>query len=130
MIQFVTATVAMMALLSSGALAQTPWDKVASALGKPGAQMPGDVYRVPLPRTDLKVAGDGVDIRPGFALGGWIAFHAMGSGAMVMGDLVLTETEINPVMSKLFAGGRTVTAMHNPLLRAQPARFYRHLAVL
>jgi hypothetical protein len=104
------------------------WDNVAAALGKPGTEMPGGVYRVAFPRTDLNVTVDGVSIKPGFALGGWVAFHAMGSGAMVMGDLVLTETEINPVMSKLFANGLTVTALHNHLLRAQPATFYMHIA--
>jgi hypothetical protein len=128
MTRFVLSSVAVIALLASGASAQTSWDKVASAIGKPGTEMPGGVYRVPLPRTDLKVTVDGVDIKPGFALGGWVAFHAMGSGTMVMGDLVLTETEINPVMSKLFANGLTVTALHNHLLRAQPATFYMHIA--
>ena len=108
--------------------AQTAWDKVAAALGKSGSEMPGEVYRVGLPRTDLKVTVDGVDIKPGFALGGWVAFKSMGSSAMVMGDLVLTETEINPVMSKLFENGLTVTAVHNHLLRAQPATFYMHVA--
>lgn len=115
-------------MFASGASAQTAWDKVAAALGKPGSEMPGQVYRVGLPRTDLKVTVDGVEIRPAFALGGWLAFKSMGADTMVMGDLVLTESEINPVMSKLFAGGLTVTAVHNHLLRAQPATFYMHVA--
>ena len=109
------------------ARAQGTWDKVAAVLGKTGAEMPGQVYRVGFPRTDLTVTLDGVAIRPTFALGGWLAFKAMGAEAMVMGDLVLTETEINPVMTKLFAGGLTVTAVHNHLLRAQPATFYMHV---
>jgi hypothetical protein len=110
------------------AQAQNAWDKVAAALGKSGAAMPGEVYRVGLPRTDLTVTLDGIAIKPTFALGGWLAFKSMGTDAMVMGDLVLTETEINPVMSKLFEGGLTVTALHNHLLRAQPATFYMHVA--
>jgi hypothetical protein len=65
---------------------------------------------------------------PPFALGGWIAFEPMGEGAMLMGDLVLTGSEIAPVMTKLFADGITVTALHNHLLRAEPAPFYMHIA--
>jgi hypothetical protein len=96
MIRFVLSFIAMTMLLAPGAFAQAQWEeKVATALGKSGSQMPGEVYRVALPRTDLKVTVDGVDIKPGFALGGWVAFKSMGSSAMVMGDLVLTETEIN-----------------------------------
>ena len=122
------AVIASLVVTSDDAKAQATWDKVAAALGKSGTEMPGQVYRVGLPRTDLKVTVDGVEIRPTFALGGWLAFKGMGSDAMVMGDLVLTETEINPVMSKLFDGGLTVTALHNHLLRAQPATFYMHVA--
>jgi Domain of Unknown Function (DUF1259) len=128
MIRLVFWFIAMTMLLEPVAFAQAQWDRVATALGKSGAEMPGQVYRVALPRTDLKVSVDGVDIKPGFALGGWVAFKSMGSSSMVMGDLVLTETEINPVMSKLFENGLTVTAVHNHLLRAQPATFYMHIA--
>jgi hypothetical protein len=80
-----------------------------------------------VPRTDLQVTVDGVSIKPAFALGGWLAFKPMGAGAMVMGDLVLTGNEINPVMTKLLAGGVGVTAVHNHLLRAQPPTFYMHV---
>jgi hypothetical protein len=86
------------------------------------------VHKYGLPRTDLHVTVDGVALRPALALGGWLAFSSMGAQAMVMGDLVLTEEEINPVMAKLLAGGITVTAVHNHLLRAQPATFYMHVA--
>src|SRR3954465_6802237 len=54
-------------------------------------------------------------------------FKPMGNSAMVMGDLVLLETEINPVMTKLIAGGLEITAVHNHLLRAMPATFYMHV---
>jgi hypothetical protein len=107
---------------------KTPeWDSIAHALGKSGQVMPGGIYRVAMPRTDLHVALDGVDLKPGFALGSWVAFQPMGNETMVMGDLVLTETEIAPVMSKLQQGGLEVTALHNHLLRAQPATFYMHV---
>jgi hypothetical protein len=104
------------------------WSKVDQALGKAGADQPGDVHKYGLPRSDLHVTVDGVTIKPALALGGWLAFKRMDREAMVMGDLVLTESEINPVMTKLLASGITVTAVHNHILRAQPATFYMHVA--
>ncbi len=116
------------ATLSVPTLAATPdWSKVDQALGRSGATMPGDVHRYGFPRSDLHVTLDGVTLLPAFALGGWLAFKPDGDGEAVMGDLVLTEDEINPVMSKLLAGGIAVTAVHNHLLRAQPATFYMHV---
>jgi hypothetical protein len=110
------------------AFAQDPqWDKVGEALGKKGAVMAGGVYRVGLPRTDLTVQLDGITLKPGFALGSWVAFMPMGKNAMVMGDLVLGENEIEPVMKSLLDNGLQVTALHNHLLRASPATFYMHI---
>src|SRR5690242_16079661 len=87
-------------------LATPDWKAVAQALGKSGNKMPDGVYRVGLPRTDLKVTLDGVEIKPAFALGGWLAFQAAGDkDAIVMGDLVLTEKEIDPVMKNLEGSG-------------------------
>ena len=103
------------------------WARVGEALGKPGTEMPGGVYRIGLPRTDLNVTLDGVDIKPGFALGGWVAFEKMGGQSMVMGDLVLTGDEVSPVMQKLLEGGIQVTALHNHLLRNQPFTMYMHV---
>src|SRR5439155_8828873 len=77
--------------------------------------------------TDTSVKLDGVTIKPTLALGGWVAFKPAHDGAMVMGDLVLLESEINPVMLKLIAGGLAITAVHNHLLRASPATFYMHV---
>jgi len=102
------------------------WQKVDTALGR-SATVGGDVHRYGFPRTDLQVTVDGVTIRPSFALGGWAAFKPMGNMAMVMGDLVLLGTEINPVISKLQEGGLEVTAIHNHLLRAEPMTFYLHI---
>src|ERR1700687_2468633 len=93
----------------------------------PSAAVAGDVHRYGFPRTDLTVTLDGVTIKPAFALGGWIAFKPAHGGAMAMGDLVLLETEINPVMAKLTEGGLDITAVHNHLLRANPAMFYMHV---
>jgi hypothetical protein len=113
---------------ASGVALADDWQKqVGEALGKPGTTAPGGIYRVALPRTDLNATLDGVELKPGFALGGWLAFEKMSEQGMVMGDLVLTETEVNPVMSKLAAGGVEVTALHNHLLRNQPFTMYMHV---
>ena len=115
------------AMFASGAVAQEiDWKKVDEALGR-SAAVAGDIHRYGFPRTDLQVTLDGVTIKPAFALGGWVAFKPMHGGAMIMGDLVLLETEINPVMTKLLDGGVEVTAVHNHLLRASPATFYMHV---
>ncbi|GAC1555937.1 MAG: hypothetical protein NVS2B5_16990 [Beijerinckiaceae bacterium] len=121
------ALVAAAALASPSFAADADWSDVGKALGKAGSEMPGGVYRVGLPRSDLKVSLDGVAIKPGFALGGWVAFRRMGSQAMVMGDVVLTQDEINPVMKKLEEGGIEIAAVHNHLLRAEPMTLYMHV---
>jgi hypothetical protein len=109
------------------ATAETAWSIVDTILTRKGA-VSGDIHRYGLPRSDLNVSLDRVVLKPGFALGGWVAFEPMGNKAMMMGDLVLTESEINPVMSKLLAGGLQVTALHNHLLRANPPTFYMHVS--
>jgi hypothetical protein len=122
-------TVAVLSLaFNSPAWAAEAWQQqIASGLGKPGTEMPGGVYRVSLPRTDLEVTLDGVAIKPALALGSWLAFKPMGNEVMVMGDLVLTEAEINPVLTRLEQGGIGITALHNHLLRASPATMYMHV---
>src|SRR5438105_6825526 len=102
------------------------WQKIDETLGRKPA-VSDDVHRYGFPRTDLSVTLDGVTIKPALALGGWVAFKPAHGGAMVMGDLVLLETEINPVMLKLIEGGLEITAVHNHLLRANPATFYMHV---
>ena len=120
------AALCMMLPVAAGA-ADPDWAKVAEALGKSGTEMAGGVYRVGLPRTDLHVKLDGVDIKPTLALGSWLAFQGKGDTAMVMGDLVLTEDEVNPVMKRLVENGIEITALHNHLLRAQPSTLYMHV---
>jgi len=125
--RFVTPLIAT-AILATPALAAEPdWNQVGQALGKSGSVQAGGVYRVGFPRTDLKVSLDGVALRPGFALGGWVAFQPMGAETMVMGDLVLTQDEVNPVMRKLEEGGIEISALHNHLLRAEPMTLYMHV---
>jgi Domain of Unknown Function (DUF1259) len=103
------------------------WKKVDEAIGR-SAAVSGDVHRYGFPRSDLNVTLDGVTIRPTLALGGWTAFKPAHGGAMVMGDLVLLDTEINPVMAKLIENGIEITAVHNHVLRGSPATYYMHIS--
>jgi hypothetical protein len=120
---------AIVATMSSTAVAaDSEWMKaVGEALGKTGASMPGGVYRVGLPRSDIKATLDGVEIKPALALGSWLAFRKTGNQAMVMGDLVLLTGEVAPVMTKLEELGIQVTALHNHLLRNEPFTMYMHV---
>ena len=116
------------ALSTAAYAADGDWQaQVGEALGKTGSAMPGGIYRVGLPRTDLKVTLDGVELKAGFALGSYLAFEKMGDSGMVMGDLVLTMDEVSPVMKQLVEGGIGVTALHNHLLRNQPFTMYMHV---
>jgi len=113
-----------LALCATTSQAQTVnWDKVDAALGRKAA-VTGDVHRYGFPRTDLNVTLDGVTIKPALALGGWVAFKPMQGDVMVMGDLVLTEAEITPVLTTFVHNGFDITAIHNHVLRANPATFY------
>src|SRR5690348_7796503 len=109
--------------ISSTAQAAPDWNAVAKALGKSGTEMAGGIYRVGLPRTDLHVELGDIELKPTFALGSWVAFAPMGDQAMVMGDLVLTEDEVEPVMKSLLDNGIEITALHNHLFHAAPATF-------
>ena len=116
------------AVCASASAADIDWSKVDQAMGKKGSDQPGGVHKYGLPRTDLTVAVDGVAIKPALALGSWLAFQPAGDGAMFMGDLVLTDTEISPVMQRLIEGGVEITAVHNHLLRTSVPVFYMHVA--
>ncbi len=116
---------------SSIAFAQAPstdWKPVEAALGRTGSLQPGDVYKFGMPRKDMQVTVEGVSIKPGLALGSWVAFKKMGNDAMVMGDLVLSEDEVEPVMMKLQQSGIEQTALHNHVLHESPRVMYMHIA--
>lgn len=115
------------ALSLSAVAADIDWSKIDQAMGKKGADLPGGVHKYGLPRSDLQVTVDGVTIKPALALGSWLAFQPAGEGAMVMGDLVLTDTEISPVMQRLIEGGVEITAIHNHLLRTSVPVLYMHV---
>ena len=113
-------------LAGSASAQQIDWKKVDEAIGRT-ATVSGDVHRYGFPRSDLQVTLDGVTIKPALALGGWVAFKPAHGGVMIMGDLVLLQSEVNPVMAKLAQAGIDITAIHNHLLRAEPLTFYMHV---
>ena len=104
------------------------WTRVDRALGRTGKDFPGGVHKLGFPRSDLQVTLDGIPIKAPLALGSWVAFMPDSRGAMLMGDMVLTETEIGPVMKRLVAGGLQITAVHNHLLRTSIPIIYMHVA--
>ncbi len=104
----------------------TGWADVEQAMGRQGA-VQGDVLKFSMPRGDLKVMIGGVQVSPALALGSWAAFKMTGDRAMVMGDLVLAEQEVGPVMRELEQGGIEVTALHNHLLGESPRVMYMHI---
>src|SRR5215475_4669698 len=114
-------------MCASASAADIDWSKVDQAMGKKGSDQPGGVHKYGLPRSDLKVTVDGVAINPALAFGSWLAFQPAGDGSMFMGDLVLTDTEISPVMQRLIEGGVGITAVHNHLLRTSVPVFYLHV---
>lgn len=103
------------------------WKRVEDALGRKGSMQPGDVLKFGMPRSDLKVTVEGAPIKPGLALGSWAAFKKTGNDAIVMGDLVLLSSEVEPVMMKLEQLGIEVTAVHNHLLGETPRLVYMHI---
>ena len=107
--------------------ADIDWTAVDAAIGRQGAEQPGGVHKYAFPRSDLKVSVDGVPIKPALALGGWVAFESVPTGAMLMGDLVLTDTELSPVMARLIADGIEITAIHNHLIRTSVPVLYMHV---
>ena len=109
------------------AQASTDWKPLEMVLGKAGSIQPGDVYKVSFPRSDLKVTAAGVELKPALALGSWVAFKKDGEMTLVMGDLVLTESEVTPVLSKLEAGEVEPTALHNHVLNESPRVMYMHI---
>jgi uncharacterized protein DUF1259 len=103
------------------------WQAVEQAIGRSGQVQADGAYKIGFPRSDLKVTVDGVELKPALALGGWVAFSKPGAGSMIMGDLVLVEDEVIPVMSSLGASGVQVTALHNHVLHESPRVMYMHI---
>jgi hypothetical protein len=104
------------------------WKEVEASMGRSGQMQSGGVIKFGMPRKDLHVVLNGVEIKPGLALGSWAAFKRDGGAAMVMGDLVLTEEEVEPVMMKLQEGGIQESGVHNHLIGEAPHVMYMHIA--
>lgn len=122
------AALVLLVLLAGPGRAEIDWQQVEEILGTSAGERPGGIHRFGFPRTDLEVTLDGIALKPGFALGSWLAFHPTeGDEVMIMGDLVLTEKEVNPVMKRLAEGRIEITALHNHLLRAEPFPMYMHI---
>jgi len=100
---------------------------IEKAIGK-GGELKDNVYKISLPRTDLSVTVKGVKVKPGLALGSWVAFTEAGGQAVIDGDLVLTEDEVAPVFQKLRKEGIEVTALHNHLIGESPRVMFLHIA--
>jgi hypothetical protein len=107
--------------------AQIEWKAVEAAIGRAGVSQAGGVYRFNFPRADMHVTAAGVEIKPALALGGWIAMTAAHDGIVAMGDLVLAEDELSPVISRLQSGGIEQTAIHHHLLHESPRVYYVHV---
>jgi len=109
-------------------LAPIDWKQVDAGLGKSGTLQPDGAYKVGMPRGDLHVTAAGVALKPALALGSWVAFKQVSdTQAMLMGDLVLLEAEVGPVLAKLQEGGIEQTALHNHLLHESPHVMYMHI---
>src|SRR2546425_10110166 len=121
-----SAVVLVMTATIAPAQPETEWAAVEQALAYKGAVQPGGVFRVGMPRTDLRVQVQGVGVKPGFALGSYAAFRKMSKDTMVMGDLVLLDEEVPKVMSGLLERGLAVTALHNHLNEMSPHVMYMH----
>jgi hypothetical protein len=114
--------------VSSSAQTAQDWTAVEQALGRKGAMNPGSVMKFGFPRSDLQVTDAGVAIKPALALGSWVAFKRVGGRhTMVMGDLVLAEDEVGPVMRSLQEHDVSQTALHNHVLHESPRVMYMHI---
>jgi len=103
------------------------WKDTDATMGRPGQDQPDGTHKYALPRGDMNVTVNGVQVKPGLALGSWVAFKHNGKMDIVMGDLVLAEDEVGPVMQELQSGGIEITALHNHLIGESPRVMYMHI---
>ncbi|HEV3058099.1 MAG TPA: DUF1259 domain-containing protein [Vicinamibacterales bacterium] len=128
--RLITVCAAVLISFASMATAQdmpAEYQQVLTALGKTG-DYKANVLKVNIPRNDVSVTVANVQTPTPFGFGGWVAM-TKGTGGMdvMMGDLVLTQDEVNPVMSALLENGVDVTALHNHFLWDEPRMFYMHV---
>lgn len=102
-------------------------DKVGEIIGVKASTTPDGVVRVAWPRRDVQVQVDGLSMRPFMGLGTWAAFQKMSDGAMLMGDTVVFQDEVNPAIDAAFANGLEVTALHNHFFYDEPKVYFVHI---
>ena len=111
----------------AGSSSNYSWKDVEQAMGRSGTSTTDGVYKFSMPRSDLNVKIGNDTVAPTLALGSWVAFKNEGNTSMLMGDLVLTLDEVNPVMQMLQQRGIEQTALHNHLLGESPRVMYVHI---
>jgi len=130
----VVITACLVVVFPDAAPAQTAssrfWKPVEDALGRKGTPNPSSVLKFSFPRSDLRVVLRGVVLKPSLALGSWVAFKRIGDHVMMMGDLVLLDSEIAPVLGSLQQNGVEQTAVHNHLLNESPRVMYMHIRAI
>src|SRR5580765_97839 len=100
--------------------------KIEQVTGMKGVEKNGE-YKITIPQNDLNVTVDGFKIIPPMGLGSWAAFTPSSHGAMLMGDIILTETDLKPVQQEVINQGLTITAIHNHFVRNLPNVMYMHI---
>lgn len=106
---------------------QNDWSDVEKVLDKKG-NVQDNVFKITFPRSDLKVKVGDFDVAPGLAFTSWIGFMKMGNQTMMMGDLVLLDKEVAPVILKLISENLQITALHNHIVNETPAIKYIHFS--
>lgn len=122
-----SALVGMMTALPLRGQQAVDWSAVDAAFGRASAVQDGGVHRWSMPRSDLQVTAAGITLKPAFALGSWLAMLPTAHGVLAMGDLVLRDEELNPVLSKLQEGGIEQSAIHHHVIRESPRLLYVHI---
>jgi hypothetical protein len=100
---------------------------ISAAAGVDATEAPDKVVRISWPRTDVSVTVDGIGLKPFAGLGSWAAFKSSPHGAMMMGDTVVFEDEVNPAMDAAFAAGLDVTGLHNHFFFDEPKVYFMHI---
>ena len=107
--------------------ARSPWEKIERIFNKKGT-LKGDVYKIAFPRSDLDVSVGEIKLSPNLALTNWLAFKTIPKGVMMMGDLVLLESDIKGVEFILDSAGIDITALHNHIVGESPKLMYMHIS--
>jgi hypothetical protein len=119
-------SVLLLAFCCTKSIAQVDSALIEKVTGLKGKGNKGE-YKITIPQNDLDVTVDGFKIIPAMGLGTWIAFTPTSNGTMIMGDIILTETDLKPVQQEVIKQGLTITAIHNHFVRNHPNVMYMHI---